>query len=116
MTKHVLLINDDGTATVGGVTVRVVPLEPTSAMLVDAVKERHGQATYRCVSASGCVEFEAEARADYEAMLSAAAIDLSSLPVVPERLKSPPFGWLPDDGGEEYAQAYNAALDAMGVK
>ena len=111
--KRILLINSDGTAEVNGVKVRVVPEEPTSAMLVDAVKERHGQATYRCVSASGLVTLEQEARADYDAMLSAAAIDLSSLPRVPERQHDAP----PDATHlRAFENGYNAALDAMRVK
>lgn len=32
---------------------------------------------------------------------------------VPERSKVPPFGWLPDDGGEVWAEGFNACLDAI---
>ena len=92
----------------GKVVARVVPVEPTSAMLVDAVKERHGQATYRCVSASGCVTFEREARADYEAMLSAAPTDLSAVAV-----KVAPCHDLRCHG--EFRRGWNAALDALGA-
>ena len=80
MTTHLIRLTD-GIIDKDGRQYRLVPVEPTSAMLVDAVKERHGQATYRCVSASGCVTFEQEARADYEAMLSAATVDLAGLAV-----------------------------------
>ncbi len=110
MTLRIALIDDQtGECEIGGQRCKVVPVEPTDEM-VDAAWDSDGTdyvgEHHRIWSAGHA----------YRAMLSAADIDLSALPVVPERLKSPPFGWLPDDGGEEYAQAYNAALDAMGVK
>lgn len=95
--QRILLINDDGTAEVGGVKVRVVPVEPTEAM---------------CNACTRVLEAEDYPQA-HRLVLSAAAIDLSGLPRVPERK---PLG---DDDkyGERYLRAWgwNQALDAVGV-
>lgn len=71
----------------GNVIGKVVPVEPTIAMLVDAVKVRHGDATYRCVSAAGCATFEQEARDDYKAMLAAGGVDLSGAVVREDEIR-----------------------------
>lgn len=87
MTKRVLLINPDGTAEVNGVKVRVVPVGPQP-------------------------EWSISMGEIYRRMLSAAAIDLSSLPVVPERLP------IKQDDPLFIASAnatWNAALDAIGA-
>jgi hypothetical protein len=41
-------------------------------MLKEAVMQRHGTATYRCVSTSGLEALEEEAAEDYRAMIAAA--------------------------------------------
>jgi cell division protein FtsB len=50
----------------------MVPREPTMEMLKEAVMQRHGTATYRCVSTSGLEALEEEAAEDYRAMIAAA--------------------------------------------
>jgi len=97
--KRVLLINEDGTAEVGGVKGKFVPVEPQWKML--------------CAGADFDTNDEnADLGADvagiYRAMLSAAAIDLSGLPRVPS------FPDLNYHGA--YRRGFAAALDAMGVK
>lgn len=82
---RVLIINADGTAVVGGVEYVLVPREPTEEMA------RDGAAKLRdFFEQSGPYP---RTKAMYKAMLSAAAIDLSGLPRVPERvlLESDPF-------------------------
>lgn len=97
--KRVLLVSEDGTAEVNGVKGKFVPVDPQWKML--------------CAGADFDTNDEnADLGADvagiYRAMLSAAAIDLSSLPRVPE-CKT-------DDIGSTYTRGWNACLDAMGVK
>jgi len=88
----------------GKVVGRIVPPEPTPTMVVAAMAD------------TGCATWEIQAA--YRTMLSAAPADWSGVAVrVPERSKVPPFGWLPDDGGEVWAEGFNEALDAiMGAK
>ena len=73
MTKRLLLIDETGECEIGGIRCKVVPVEPTDEM-VDAAWD------------SGATDYVGEhhriwsAGHAYRAMLSAAAIDLSSLP------------------------------------
>lgn len=101
-TQRILLINEDGTAEVNGVKVRVVPVYPQWKML--------------CAGADFDTNDEnADLGADvagiYRAMLSAAAIDLSGLPRVPERR---PLN--ERDGIDVCNACWNDALTAIGVK
>lgn len=116
MTTYLLRANERGEIldAEGRVVGKVVPVEPTIAMLVDAVKVRHGDATYRCVSATGCATFEREASDDYTAMLSAATLDLSAVAVkVPRSIQC---GEFEHARLVDRAEGWNACLDALGVK
>jgi hypothetical protein len=51
---------------------KLVPIDPTPDMLASAVRCREGSAVYKIISEAGLRVLEDEARADYEAALSAA--------------------------------------------
>ena len=69
---------------------KLVPVEPTIAMLCDAVMEWEGQAVYKVMSASGLRKLEEQATDGYRAMLAAA-------PQPPELEKPPSLFPLPAD-------------------
>lgn len=84
----------------GRVVGRIVPVEATDEQLDACKRATWIGANYACIA--------------YDAMLSAAPADWTSVAVrVPERSKVPPFGWLPDDGGEVWAEGFNACLGAI---
>lgn len=106
--QRILLLNPDGTAEVNGVKVRVVPEEP-SVQSCDAMLQAIGRGfDHASQHARGNAVYAAYVRA-----LSAAAIDLSGLPRVPERPAVEPRDTDYDAG---VCAGYNSALDAMGVK
>ena len=51
---------------------KLVPVSPTEEMIRAGVKEREGQAVYKCVSRAGTLIFEGNAAFEYCAMLAAA--------------------------------------------
>lgn len=63
------------------VAMKLVPAEPTKAMLEAAVKSRYGAATYKTVSDLGTSSCECEAADDYRAMLAAAPVVAPAEPV-----------------------------------
>lgn len=70
-----------------------MPVEPTEEMLKAAVKNRYGDATYKCVSEEGCDTYEFEALTDYVAMRAAAPEEtLSDWIPVSERLPEAKYG------------------------
>lgn len=95
---RVLLLNPDGTAEVGGVKVRVVPDEPVAWLHPVYLRSRQ-----LAMDATPMRLSEQQI-----ALYSAAAIDLSGLPVVPERITD-----LRISVG--YRMGFAAALDAIGV-
>lgn len=110
-TQRILLINEDGTAEVGGVECVLVPREPVAWI------QRHAGYADRLFFASQIDhprKYQWNSEVTWEPLLSAAAIDLSGLPVVPRRKQ------LGDEAvhGDRYRRAlgWNQALDAMGVK
>ncbi len=103
MTKRVLLVSEDGTAEVNGVKVRVVPVEPTDEMI---------RANLDCQDYDPEDPAESVVYCLYCAMLSAVAIDLSSLPVVPERKTNLHLEAKILRG---YQDGWNAALYAIGA-
>ena len=89
MTKRILILNDDGTAEVGGVMCKLVPVEPTWA-ITDAWNSSGADDTSRdwmLWDRGTKPDWEQwsrdHAKLDWNAMLSAAAIDLSGLPEAP---------------------------------
>ncbi len=89
MTLRIALIDETGECEIGGVRCKVVPVEASNEMELAYYLGLHNSGTRNCYPV-------------YRAMLSAAAIDLSGLPVVPPR--SP-----------DVASDLNYWLDAIGV-
>lgn len=105
MTKRILLINEDGTAEVGGVKVRVVPVEPVAWQDIASPHLIYSDE-----------DLDPMWRFMMNPLFAAAAIDLSGLPRVPERKVLNASA--ADHYGQQRARidGFNQALDAIGVK